>query len=77
MPFLQSIGTTEIVIIAIVLMVLFGGKKINEWARGIGQAGKELKKAKKEFQSGFDGTDEQEVIPETPKKTDKKKKEVE
>lgn len=54
MPFLQGIGTTEIVIVSIILLVLFGGKKINEWARGIGEAGKELKKAKKEFESGFD-----------------------
>lgn len=63
MPFLQSIGTTEIVIIAIILLLLFGGKKINEWARGIGEAGKELKKAKREFEVGFDD--------------EKKKKEVE
>lgn len=45
----QNIGTTEIIIIAVVLIILFGGKKLPELARGIGQAGKELKSAKKEL----------------------------
>jgi len=40
-------GTTEIVLIAIVALVLFGGKKIPELARGIGAALKEFKKAMK------------------------------
>jgi len=54
MGFFDNLGSTEIIIIAVVLMVLFGGKKLNEWARGIGGAGKELKKAKKEFQKAFE-----------------------
>lgn len=44
-----NLGTTEIIIIAIVLIVLFGGKKLPELARGLGEAGKELKTAKKEL----------------------------
>ena len=52
-PFLSNIGTPEIIVIAIVILVLFGGKKMNEWAKGIGEAGKELKKAKREFESSF------------------------
>lgn len=43
----QNIGTTEIIIILIVLMVLFGAKKIPEFARGLGQAGTEFKKGLK------------------------------
>ncbi len=46
---LQNIGTTEILVIAIVLLILFGGKKLPELARGFGEAGKELKKARKEL----------------------------
>ena len=42
---LGGIGTTEIVIIAIVLLVLFGGKKLPELARGIGSSISELRKA--------------------------------
>lgn len=45
----SNIGTTEIIIVALVLIVLFGGKKLPELARGMGEAGKELKKAKKEL----------------------------
>ena len=41
------IGTTEIVLIVVALMVLFGGKKIPELARGIGTSFKEFKKAMK------------------------------
>ena len=41
----QNIGTTEIIIIAVVLMVLFGAKKLPEFARGLGESGKELKKS--------------------------------
>jgi len=42
---LQGIGTTEIVIIGVVLMVLFGGKKLPELARGMGDSVKEFRKA--------------------------------
>lgn len=42
---LQNIGTVEIIIIAIVLLILFGGKKLPELARGLGEASKEFRKA--------------------------------
>lgn len=45
----SNLGTTEIIIIAVVLLVMFGGKKLPELARGLGESGKELKKAKKEL----------------------------
>lgn len=41
----KSIGTTELIIIAIVLLVLFGGKKLPELGRGIGEAIREFKKS--------------------------------
>lgn len=41
----KSIGTTELVIIAVVLLILFGGKKLPELGKGIGEAIKEFKKA--------------------------------
>lgn len=44
-----NIGGTELLVIAVVLLVLFGGKKLPELARGLGEASKELKKAKKEI----------------------------
>lgn len=42
---LQGLGTTEVVVIASVLMVLFGGKKLPELSRGIGDSIREFKKA--------------------------------
>ena len=43
----NSIGIVEIVIIAVVLLLLFGGKKLPELGRGIGQSVRELKKVTK------------------------------
>lgn len=40
-------GTTEIILIVIVVLVLFGGKKIPELAKGIGTSLKEFKKVMK------------------------------
>lgn len=48
MGMLQGIGTNEIIIIAIVLLLLFGGKKIPEFFKGLGDAVKEFKKASKD-----------------------------
>jgi len=42
---LKNIGTTEIILIAVVILVLFGGRKLPELGRGIGDAVKEFKKA--------------------------------
>lgn len=41
----NGIGNTEIIIIAVVLLVLFGGRKLPELGRGLGESIKELKKA--------------------------------
>ena len=49
----NNIGTPEILIIAFVLLVLFGAKKLPEFARGLGQSGKEIKKASKEFKQAL------------------------
>lgn len=45
----RNIGATEIIIIAAVILLLFGGKKLKELARGLGESTKELKKVKKEL----------------------------
>ena len=44
----QNIGTTEILIIAAVVILLFGGKKLPELMRGLADSIKEYKKASKE-----------------------------
>ncbi len=42
----MSLGVTEIALILVVVLVLFGGKKIPELARALGKAQAEYKKAK-------------------------------
>ena len=44
----NNLGTTEIILIALILILLFGGKKIPEFVKGIGQAIREFKKASKD-----------------------------
>ena len=44
----QNIGTTEILIIAAVIILLFGGKKLPELMRGLADSIKEYKKASKD-----------------------------
>lgn len=46
----NNIGTTEILVIILVLIVLFGGNKIAGVAKGLGEATKEFKKAQKEVE---------------------------
>lgn len=45
---LSNIGPIEISIVALVIIILFGGKKIPELAKGLGLSIKELKKATKD-----------------------------
>lgn len=46
--FLGNIGPTEWIIIAVLLVFMFGGKKIPELARGLGRGIREFKDASKE-----------------------------
>ena len=45
MNFLFGIGTQEIILIALVLLLLFGGKKLPELMRGAGRGIREFKDA--------------------------------
>ncbi len=64
----QNIGTVEIIIIALVLLVLFGGKKLPELARGLGTSGKELKKAQKELKTALTEEEIEAKKEKTPEK---------
>lgn len=45
----QSIGTTEwLVIVLVAVFLLFGGKKIPEFFKGLGESIKEFKKASRD-----------------------------
>ena len=56
------LGTPEIIMIAVMVLLLFGGKKIPELMRGLG-------KGVKEFKDGKDGVDGDQVDPSNRDKT--------
>jgi sec-independent protein translocase protein TatA len=73
----MSLGITEIILILIVVLVLFGGKKLPELARGIGKAQAEYKKAKEAIEdevNEFKAEIEKSAKEEKNKKTPTKKK---
>src|SRR5438445_12536266 len=45
----MNLGGPDLIIILLIILVLFGAKKLPELARGMGQAIKEFQKAKDEF----------------------------
>ena len=51
---LAMLGTTEVVVVVLVVLVLFGAKKIPEFARGLGKGLKEFKKAKDDIKDTID-----------------------
>jgi sec-independent protein translocase protein TatA len=59
-----NLGAGEIILIVLVILILFGSKKIPELAQGIGKGMKEFKKAL---------SDVEEEIKTTDKKDDEKK----
>ncbi|MDG1854240.1 MAG: twin-arginine translocase TatA/TatE family subunit [Verrucomicrobiales bacterium] len=64
---LAFLGGQEIIILAIIIIVLFGAKKIPKLARSIGQASGELKKGRIESEKELKA-----AIEEPSKKTDSK-----
>lgn len=67
---LGNIGTGEIIVIAMVVLLLFGGKKIPELMRGLG-------KGYKSFKDGMSGIEKElDEIKEDIEKVDEKPKET-
>jgi sec-independent protein translocase protein TatA len=60
----MGLGPTELIVILIILLVLFGGSKLPGLAKGLGQSIKEFKKASKEEAEAEKPT----VVAEAPKK---------
>jgi|TARA_B100000945_G_C19943044_1_gene394926 sec-independent protein translocase protein TatA len=57
---LLFIGSQEIIIIAVIILLLFGGRKIPELMRGLGSGIKEFKQASKD-DNVIDSPDEKET----------------
>ena len=56
--FLGSVGIPEILLIALVILLLFGGKKIPELMRGLGKGVKSFKEGLSGTESAGDAKDE-------------------
>ena len=54
--FAWGLGGTELIVIAVAVLILFGSKKIPEFARGLGQGIKEFKKASREVTDEIQNT---------------------
>lgn len=65
--FLGGLGAPEIILIALIVLLLFGGKKIPELMRGMG-------KGVKSFKEGMNNVEEEiNKPPQTPKDPEKDK----
>ena len=52
----MHLGYMEVFIILLIVLLLFGGKKLPEIAKGLGKGIKEFKKASKEFTDEINNT---------------------
>lgn len=72
--FLQNLGAPEIIIIALVVLLLFGGRKIPELMKGLGKGVKSFKQGMNDVENEIhDAVDEVETpVIEAPKEKKKK-----
>ncbi len=61
-------GWPEILFILLIILVLFGAKRLPELARGLGQSLNEFKKAREEFDHEVKKTTETLTVKEAPGK---------
>jgi sec-independent protein translocase protein TatA len=55
---LGGLGPTEIIVILLIVLLLFGAKRIPEVAQGLGKGLREFKKAAKDIQKDIDQVEE-------------------
>ncbi|HHM02766.1 MAG TPA: twin-arginine translocase TatA/TatE family subunit [Caldithrix abyssi] len=60
-----GIGTTELIVILFIILLVFGSKKLPELARGLGRGINEFKRASQEIQEELDVSGS---LKETPEK---------
>ena len=67
-PFLAAfgLGGTELILILVAVLILFGAKKIPDFAKGLGQGIKEFKKASREVQDEIERAGEELHAPPPP-----------
>lgn len=62
----MNIGGQELIFILLIILLLFGAKKLPELARGMGSALKEFQKAKDEFSDELHTADKTDVAKAKP-----------
>lgn len=67
-----NLGWGEIVLILVVVLLLFGAKKLPELARGLGQGIKEFKKATKDVQDDLQRAMDEEPPRDPPRRVAEK-----
>jgi sec-independent protein translocase protein TatA len=68
-------GGGELIIILVIVLILFGAKRIPEIAQGLGRGIREFKKSVRDVQSELDVDDDTGKRIERPKKEEKEKPE--
>lgn len=69
LAFLSNLAGPDLVVILLIILVLFGAKRLPELARGMGQAMKEFNKAKDEFTDQVHGAGKPDVATTPPSAT--------
>lgn len=69
LAFMGPIGMPEMVIIFIVILLLFGAKKLPELARGVGKSMGEFKKAREDFEQEITRGESETRVKEVSGKT--------
>ena len=65
--FIGGLGLSEVLVIALVVLLFFGGKKIPELMKGLGKGVRSFKDGMKEVQSGLDDDGKEETKKEEEK----------
>lgn len=69
------IGYQELIIIFLIVLLLFGGSKIPELAKGLGKGIREFKKAKDDIRDAIEKEEPANTAEKTAEKKDSKDKE--
>ncbi len=68
LAFIQNLGTTEVILILLVILLLFGAKRLPELARGVGKSFKEFKRGLRDAEEDIrNAIDDEDKKTESPK----------
>ena len=64
LAFIGGLGTQEMIVIFLIVLLLFGAKKLPELARGVGKSMGEFKKAREDFEKEISRSEDEVRIKE-------------